>query len=366
MRLSLLLVLLSAASAPFAAHAEQWTMQYFYDQAKSVFAIADMQFPSEKRGIAVGFIREGTKEKPVTVTTSDGGATWTQEKLDDDPVSLFFLNDSLGWMVTEKNLWRTTEAGRDWQKVGKVPERPFRVYFWDENHGIAACMKKSVLETFDGGRKWTRIAAAGEPSGAPERSAYTWIAFGTPQYGLITGFNQPLSRWASMFPTWLDPAEALSRRETPHLGYTLSTVNGGKTWISGSASLIGQVSRVRLQPDGTGLGLIEYADSFKYPSEAYKLNWRTGKSETIFRDKRYALTDVWVAANGTAYLAGIELQGSVRSVAPGRVRVFSSPDLKGWTEMKVDYRASAQGVIFAGSGSKLWLATDNGMILKLE
>ena len=168
-----------------------------------------------------------------------------------------------------------------------------------------------------------------------------------------------------MFPAWLDPEDALSRRELPHLGYTLSTLDGGKTWVSGSASLIGQITRVRFRPDGTGLGLIEYADSFRYPSEAYKLDWKTGKSETVFRDKRYALTDVWFGKDGSSYIAGVEVQGTVRSIAPGRVRVFHSTDMKGWTEMKVDYRASAQRVIFAG-GDDLWLATDNGMILKLK
>ena len=75
---------------------------------------------------------------------------------------------------------------------------------------------------------------------------------------------------------------------------------------------------------------------------------------------------MWLAKDGSAYLAGVELQGSVRSVAPGRVRVFHSSDMKGWFEMKVDYRATAQRVIFAGSDSDLWIATDNGMILKLK
>jgi hypothetical protein len=121
-----------------------------------------------------------------------------------------------------------------------------------------------------------------------------------------------------------------------------------------------------LRTDGTGLGLVEHADSFRYPSEVYKLDWKTGKSETVFRDKRYALSDIWFAQDGSTYLAGIELQGTVRSVMPGRVRVFRSADLKGWDEMKVDYRATAQRVVFAGGGTDLWLATDNGMILKLK
>jgi len=357
-----ILVLTAAATC---LNAQKWQMQYFYDQAKSVLAISDMQFPSASRGIAVGVIQDGRSRKPVALTTTDGGANWTQSRLEDEPISLFFLNDSLGWMVTEKGIWGTTEAGRDWRKLSKPPSPCVRVWFVDENHGFAACSKKSVLETVDGGKKWSPIMEAEKPAGAPERSAYTWIAFATPRYGLITGFNQPVVRWSSMFPAWLDPEDALSRRETPHLAYTLSTSDGGKTWTSGSASLLGHITRIRFTSEGIGLGLIEYADSFKYPSEAYKLDWKTGRSETVYRDKKNAITDIWFGRDGTAYLAGIEVTGEVRSVMPGQVRVFRSKDLKGWEQMPVDYRANAQRAVFAG-GEDLYLATDNGMILKLK
>ena len=116
----------------------------------------------------------------------------------------------------------------------------------------------------------------------------------------------------------MDPEDALSRRETPHLSYTMVTHDGGKTWQAGSTSLFGQVTRARFSADGPGLGLIEYGDSATYPSEVYKLDWTTGKNQTIFRDKRYAITDVWLTKDGTSYLAGIEMAGQVRSIVPGQ------------------------------------------------
>jgi hypothetical protein len=65
-----------------------------------------------------------------------------------------------------------------------------------------------------------------------------------------------------------------------------------------------------------------------------------------------------------SFLAGTESQGQVRSVAPGKVKVVSSPDLRSWTEMPVDYRAVSQRVLLTGAAEEVWLATDNGMILK--
>ena len=53
------------------------------------------------------------------------------------PISLFFLDDSLGWMVTTRVLWRTTEAGRNWTKLPKIPDDILRVCFTSEKDGYA-------------------------------------------------------------------------------------------------------------------------------------------------------------------------------------------------------------------------------------
>ena len=145
------------------------------------------------------------------------------------------------------------------------------------------------------------------------------------------------------------------------------TRDGGQTWHSASTSLFGQVTRARFSADGPGLGLLEHGDSAAYPSEVYKLDWTTGENETVFRDKRCFITDVWLTREGTSYLAGIEMTGKVRSIAPGNVKVFASADMGTWTEMEVDYRAVARRAMLSGAGERdLWLATDNGMILKLK
>jgi len=112
-----LCVVLLVATGPLAA--QKWRMQYFYDKAKTELHIADLAFPSPTRGVAVGTIEEnGKRQKSVAVLTSDGGKTWQLTDLPEQPVSLFFLNETLGWMVTAKGgLWETTEAGRNWRKL---------------------------------------------------------------------------------------------------------------------------------------------------------------------------------------------------------------------------------------------------------
>src|SRR5262249_11842653 len=155
--------------------------------------------------LAVGTIfEEKGGRKPVSVLTSDGGKTWVNSKLPDDPVSLFFLNESLGWMVTDNSqLWQTTEVGRNWKQVGKIPAPAPRVFFATENDGWAAAGKKSVFETHDGGKHWTPVAAAGEPPGEAKYSAYTWIAFAGKSLGLITEWNIPQRTEPFRLPDWM-------------------------------------------------------------------------------------------------------------------------------------------------------------------
>ena len=346
--------------------AQKWRVQYFYDEEKSTLNIVDLQFPSLTRGLAVGAILEGTHQKPVAVVTADGGAHWQLVNLEEPPVSLFFLNESLGWMVTTKGLWQTTEAGKNWRKLPKLPGQAIRVAFVDDKNGFAVGLKKKVFETHDGGQSWSAVGAAAEPPGNPDYSIYSWIAFANPMTGIITGWNLP-PRQEAHLPDWLDPEAAMNRRDVPHLSYSLQTRDGGKTWKADSASLFGQVTRVRFGPQPLGLGLVEYSASFRYPAEAYRFDWRTGKSETVYRDRRFAISDIWLGPDGTAYLAGTQVLGQIRNVVPSKVQVLRSNDLSIWTEMAVDYRAVAHRALLAiRDDTHLWMATDSGMILKYQ
>ncbi len=354
-------------ASPLAA--QRWRTQYFYDQDKTALHFVDMQFPSATRGVAVGVIEEqGKRKKSVAIVTSDGGAHWQTVDLPDVPVSLYFLNEGLGWLVTAKGgLWQTTEAGKNWKKLPKPPGETLRVHFTSENDGWAAGTKKRVFETHDGGKRWTPLGAADEPPGNPDYSTYTFIAFASQQFGIITGYNLPPRHTTQRLPDWLDPENALSRRDTPHLSYSLVTHDAGKTWKADSASLFGEVERIRLAPGGAGLGLIGYSNAFRYPSEAYRIDWRTGKSATVYRDRQFDITDVWLTPGGTAYLAGTKVVGQMRDIIPAKVQVLESRDWTTWKQIAVDYRAVANRVILAGSGERdLWMSTDEGMILKLE
>jgi hypothetical protein len=346
--------------------AERWELRFYYDKDDSTFVINDLNFPSATRGIAVGYILKGDKTRPAAVVTSDGGQTWQFVKVRQTGLSLFFLNDSVGWMVGGKDLWKTEESGRTWRKV-KSPDGILRVYFHDENHGWAVGLNKSVFETADGGRNWNGVAVADEVKADKDFTAYSWITFVGDKIGIIAGASNPPRRGELRLPDWMVPDRAARRREWPALNILLETRDAGKNWKASTTSMFGKITRMRLSPDGRGLGLIEFFNSFDWPSEVFKIEWRTGKSTRIFREKDCAVTDVALTVNGPAYLAGFAPAGRlVRAPVPGKVRLLRSSDLSKWEEMEVDYRATARRVTLAAADEhNVWAATDTGMILRL-
>jgi len=227
-------------------------------------------------------------------------------------------------------------------------------------------LKKQALLTDDGGEHWKPIPDAAELAGDPKFGAFLWAQFVGDQRVQITGGNIPPRMFVPSSPEWLDPAATLRMRDVPHLIYGLASNDGGKTWKKLAISGFGQTARFRLTPRGTGLGLVEFSDLFQAPSEVYTADWAIGKSVSVYRSANVSITDIWLDPDGTAFISGIEEPGRVRDIIPGRVVVLTSKDLKSWKEMPVDYRAEAIRTIFSSPDPQhRWVATDNGMILKL-
>ena len=89
-------LIVSAPAAP------RWNIQFLYDHADSNFAIEDLQCPTPQHCVAGGLIDDKKgREQGAVVVTSDGGLHWSQYEVKERPISLFFLNDSAGWMVTD-------------------------------------------------------------------------------------------------------------------------------------------------------------------------------------------------------------------------------------------------------------------------
>ena len=348
---------------------DRWRVLYSYDELNSSLVINDFTFLSPQHGVAAGFILEKDgKIKPTVLVSNDGGQHWTLNSVREAPVSLFFRDDSHGWMVAEDAIWHTEDGGRTWHKLARLPDIE-RVYFSSLDHGWAAGGQKKVYETNDGGKTWAEVAAAATPDSTPERTTYNWIDFAGRDTGIIAGWNQPPEATRRIIPEWISPQRsAATRREVPRLSIFLETRDGGKTWNPTTGSIFGHVTCVRLSLNGYGLGIIQFKDAFDWPSEVFRIDWTTGETARVFREQNRLITDVALPPSGAAYLAGIEKTDRLNdSPIPGKVKILRSADLDNWQEMNVDYRATAHRVMLSAVDDKnVWAATDTGMILKLS
>ncbi len=362
------------------AHAERWKVQYFFDELKKSLYIEDLAFPSATRGIAVGTMVQETSSRSnssIALLTSDGGVHWTEQPLKDHPRSIFFLNESVGWMVGDDSIWITEDSGHAWRRVGdqrrpdkKVGPTPpggliTRVWFLDAQHGFAAGLQKSVLETHDSGKTWVDVDEANKPSADPAYAVYSQIFFENKQHGIAVGGSVPPRPDDPRLPSWMEPERAMKRRQVPTLTFMIETHDGGAHWHVTTAPLMGNLMSVKMA-DNIGLAVFGFEESFTWPSEVYKLDLNANKSSRVFREINRRVLDC-ARFPGRAYLAAVEPPGKLNSLPiPGKVKILTSLDFETWTEMDVDYKAVARSLVLAGpDADHQWAATDTGMILHL-
>jgi photosystem II stability/assembly factor-like uncharacterized protein len=337
--------------------APRWTIQYIYDHADSNFAIEDLECPTTTHCVAAGLIDDKKgHEQGTVVVTGDGGLHWSQVEVRERPVSLFFLNENLGWMVTDRGLWSTMEGGRAWNKI-QSRKGILQVWFLDANHGFITGLKGLVQETNDGGKTGTQLAA-----GAPTPDAlslnYDIISFHGP-HGIIVGAADS-SALVLTDPT--QPSEAGGKITV------LETLDGGQKWTHGAIPIDGELAQLRMSNQGFAVTLILYSDP-KYPvgSAVFKTPLGSPNGRVIFAERDRAATDIALLGDGGAVLVAVEPPGNSTQVPiPGKLKILSSGNLKVWQEMDVDYRAVAQrAVIAAPDALHMWVATDTGAILSL-
>ncbi|MDX2151515.1 MAG: YCF48-related protein [Bryobacteraceae bacterium] len=371
---ALFLLAASAAMRTLAAEetapaAERFRPQFEFDQHDEALQLADFQFVSAQRGIAVGYRASARRNpEPVSLLTADGGKTWNFLKLPTNPYSVFFLDETVGWLVGEGGVYRTDEAGRSWKRLSK-PRNVQRVLFVSPDRGWGYGTDKTVVQSSDGGQTWKPVEAAGQLPGKPEHSAFLSAASVDPSKVLIAGASRPPRAPERRRGRPPDPEEEMMMPEWPGLSLFLQTTDGGASWKHEAVSLFGLVQRIRYNAKGEGVWLLRFLRRFSVPSEVVRLDLGK-KGESIFGQKDRAITDVAMMADGSTYLAGYQPSGSVASLpVPGKVKVLrntaGSPKI--WKEIPVHYRAVARQVLLSVvEPDQVWIATDNGMILKLQ
>ncbi len=85
--------------------------------------------------------------------TSDGGQSWEDKFHDDWVFQSFFVNEKVGWFLGTAGIYETIDGGKSWQ-IKNWSERCYEIFFKNENVGWAN-LYNSLGKTSDGGKTWT-------------------------------------------------------------------------------------------------------------------------------------------------------------------------------------------------------------------
>lgn len=349
------------------AQNQKFVRSFFYIKPDSRLVLIDFAIGSDKRMWAVGGVVAEGRGKGALLSSLDGGLTWQQSELRFLPRSLFALDDSSLWSVSERGeVWFSAESGRDWKKLSRQ-DTARRVHFLNSQTGFLVGAKKTFMRTGDGGKTWRHVPEAAQVAGTAESFTYNWVHFWNGKIGLAGGSAEPPARRRRVdLPDWMEPELASVRSDMPHVMVSLETMDGGATWRKQELSGFGTVHRSVIGSDGTGLSLIKFNKSFTYGGELYAFYPRFDKKPgMILRLKDVEFQDILYIPGDGAYLACTERLGPLP--VPTKVHIKYSKDLQNWTEIPVDYRATAQKITLGATPSgKVFAVLDQGTILALR
>lgn len=148
-----------------------WTSRSMNSVAQMLF---DIKMLDKNVGIACAATdADITKSNALILRTEDGGKTWTKVYQSNRPFEttwkVSFPSEKVGYAtiqsynpdpeIKQQRIAKTTDGGKTWQELNLVEDpmaREFGIGFLDENHGFVGTLN-SGFETKDGGLTWTRI-----------------------------------------------------------------------------------------------------------------------------------------------------------------------------------------------------------------
>lgn len=163
MRKLLLLKLLVLYTILF-ANAQVVELQNPYPTSKTLHKVHF--FEDKLTGLAVG-------DGSFVLRTTDGGITWEKQYIEDTHLisDLSFINDSVGFAVYVKGVYKTQDRGLNWQKLDFDDDanglRLLTVFFLNENVGWVGGFNKHIFKTTDGGNSWLMQQSGSSPFDIP-------------------------------------------------------------------------------------------------------------------------------------------------------------------------------------------------------
>jgi photosystem II stability/assembly factor-like uncharacterized protein len=184
--------------------------------------IYEIYFPSDLVGYAGG-------EGGALMKTVNGGSTWTNinSGTTSDINSIFFINDTLGYVAGISGAFRTSNGGSSWTPVNGVGN-VYAIHFYTSDSGYAVTGTGDLLKTVNAGNSWSLVAAGNIPDMLIKDAAF------------LNGKVIAVGTLGDIYVTNLTCANAALTPQVIRSGNTLySTFASGNQWYNGSGAVAG-------------------------------------------------------------------------------------------------------------------------------
>lgn len=247
---------------------------------------------------SVHFINENTgwmcSSSDSVFYTTNSGSTWApQIWFASDPNKVFFINSTTGWILTTPNLYKTTNAGINWNLINS--QMGFDMYFFNANYGwktIYSAGSSALHKTTDGGSTWIYMYSTSD-----FRVIYS-MCFVNENTGWAAGYREHIIKTTNGGLNWvqqrdmgnsagfysMDFVNENTGWAIGDMGLSVNTTNGGYAW--------NQV------PLNAGRGLVKFINS--------STGWVVGNN--IYRTTTAGLTSRNLQC--TSLIEGLYDQGS--------------------------------------------------------
>jgi photosystem II stability/assembly factor-like uncharacterized protein len=225
----------------------------------------DLKFDDNTPIVSMNLIDENhctaVKEDRTTLNTTDGGTTWTsyQNKIDMGLYSAYSIDDKNGCAFNIDGYYKTTDGGKSWIEHEKS-NAVISIYFINNRIGWAVGYFGSIMKTTDGGDTW--IDGPKMIKGAIQSMYFLdknigW-AVGGDYYknysGIILSTTDGGKNWLnSNFLTdcWIQSIRFIDKNIGWMCGYNqygygvvLKTVDGGQSWLNQQIGTAGALNSI--------------------------------------------------------------------------------------------------------------------------
>ncbi|MEO6694529.1 MAG: YCF48-related protein [Ignavibacteria bacterium] len=223
----------------------------------------------------------------VVLKTTDSGNNWTSEYISGNLKSVYFNNTNTGWMCGENGkLLKTNDAGANWFSVNSnVNVSLNQISFADENTGYIAGNNGTILKTSNAGINWNNVLMTNSSE------IFHSLKILSKDVIIVSGTNSKILKSTNAGATW-DSTDF----KMPNPLVTLDFADENTGWVSGCCGMFMRTTNAGINwTEEKYLTLGFTINSMKFVDSNY--GWQAGDAGYILRTTNGGIN--WDSLNST-------------------------------------------------------------------